>query len=154
MSESLKASLVTIGGREYRLLDWKAHSVLHHVCLLQLIRGIGLDALHPEEGESDVGYFLRLQAALLESGRTLELVAAYLMPLDVAEADWTPATARAIAAEIGGSTADADYEVVFGLAVEAVKGFFFAARSSAGLSRGSLPTPLARRAPDPSWPVR
>src|SRR5690606_6481924 len=93
--------------------------------LQRQIQDSGLDRVLPmDDDESDAAYLVRMQGALVRSGRAPEIIACYLLPHGMTNAEWTPAVAQATAAHIGGLDTEADREQVHALALEAVFGFF------------------------------
>lgn len=137
---------VTLGGRAFRVIDFDARNVRNDHYLQKHLRASGLDRVLPAEDESSAAYLVRLQAALLDSGVAVDLIAGYLLPDGVSEAQWTPALAADTAAHIGACTAAADRECVEDLALQAVFGFF-----RQGLARlARFQSSLATLAPTPS----
>jgi len=76
------------------------------------------------DGDSDKGYLIRLQTALLESGKACDLVAGYLLPQGKTEQDWNEAMAKDIAKHVGRCNTQEDRDAVVYLAMQCCFGFF------------------------------
>jgi hypothetical protein len=117
-------STVTLGGREFRVVDMGRRTVLLDHYLMRLIRATGIDRVMPMDGDGADTYLARLQSALIDSGRAHELIAGYLLPVGMTEREWTPDIAREVARHVALCDTEADREQVMTLALEVSIGFF------------------------------
>jgi hypothetical protein len=78
----------------------------------------------PMDGETNAVYLVRLQSALIDSGKACDLVGAYLLPEGTDELEWTPKGARETAQFIARLNTAADRQAVNEVAMEVVFGFF------------------------------
>lgn len=115
---------VTLGGREFKVLDFARRTVLQDHYLQRYLRQIGADSVLPRDGEKDAAYTVRLTTTIIDSGKAPDLIAGFLLPLDKEEKDFTPAMAAEIAQHIGQCNTPQDREQVITLATEVAFGFF------------------------------
>lgn len=127
---------IALGGRRFKVIDFDRRTVLQDHYLMRKMRQSGVDTVMPMDGDTDTGYMIRVQTALIDSGIAHELLAGYLLPLEKSESDFTQDMARDTAAHIAGCNTDIDRDTVNALSVQLAFGFF-----RAGLER--LKTSLA-----------
>ena len=115
-----------LGGRRFRIMNFDRRTSAHDHYLMRLIRQTGLDKVMPmdQEREQDSAYLVRLQTALIDSGRAHELVGAYILPEGVTETDWTKDMALATAKHIAKCNTEEDRTAINALAMDCVWGFF------------------------------
>jgi len=116
--------VVTLGGHRFAVIDYDSRTVLQDHYLQTLVQDLGLDKVLPMDGEPDAAYLIRMQNAVIRSGRAHELIAGYLLPEGMTNAEWDRATAKATAKHIGSLSTEEDRDAVIGLAMDAVFGFF------------------------------
>jgi len=132
---------IRLGGRFFRVVDLDRRTVLQDHYLHSRVRALGIDKLLPGEAETDLAYLVRMQDALIDSGRAHEIIAAFLMPQGTDEAAWTPAIAADTAAHIGACNTPEDRGIVMALAVQACFGFFRQGLEQLERFRASLADP-------------
>jgi hypothetical protein len=117
--------VVVLGGREFDVIDFDRRTVRQDHYLQRQIQDAGLDKVLPmDDDEGDAAYLVRMHSALIRSGRAPEIIACYLLPRGLPNAEWSVDVAKATAAHIGALDTEADRELVHRLALEAVFGFF------------------------------
>lgn len=116
--------LIPLGGQFFRVIDFDHRTVLIDHYLMKMIRKTGADRAMPMDGEHPNVFVIRLQCLLIDSGLTPELLAGYLVPQDITEAQWTPTIAKQTAKFIGQLNTKEDREMVATLSVEVAFGFF------------------------------
>lgn len=115
----------TLGGKRFRTIDFGRRTVLIDHYLMRQLRG--LDRVMPMDGEDDATWFARLQTAIVDSGRSHEILAGYLLPQEpkaIDEREWTPQLARATARHIALLDTESDRERVLELSMQAALNFF------------------------------
>lgn len=115
---------VTLGGRSFVAIDIDRRTVLIDHQLMTIIQEAGLSRVLPMDGETDADYLVRMQAALIASGRVPDLLGAYLLPEGVSAEQWTRQIARDTAKYVARLNDPDDRELVLRLAMEATWGFF------------------------------
>ena len=89
------SSDIKLGGRLFSFVNYAAITSLNEHYVMKLMRETGLDRVVPVlDEESDAAYLARLQAAMIDTLRTHELLAGYLLPLGKGEPDWDLQMAR------------------------------------------------------------
>ena len=99
-NDQLEKDVVTLGERRFVVIDFGRRTVAQDHHIMKEIRRSGVDKVLPMDGESDSAYVIRLQTALIDSGRACNLIAGYLIPEGKEERDWTPRMAEEIVAHI------------------------------------------------------
>ena len=127
-----------IGGRLFSVANMERRTVLMDHYQMALLRSIGLDRVMPEDKEEGQDWLMRLHAELLASGKTCELLGAYLLPSGKTERDWTPEMAQQTARHLERCDTAEDRDLVNELALEFVFGFFRHAVRSLETSRISF----------------
>lgn len=115
---------VILGGREFTVIDFDRRTVRQDHYLQTKIQDSGIDKVLPMDSEDDTAYLVRMHNALVRSGRAPEIIACYLLPQGMTNADWTPDVATRTAKFIGALDTADDRDEVHRLAMEAVFGFF------------------------------
>ena len=117
-------SVIVIGGREFRVIDWDSRTVAQDHYMQKLVRQTGVDKVMPMDGEAEVAYLARLQSSLIDSGKCCDLISGFLLPVEVVEKPWAPEVARGIAKHIASCNTQEDRDLVIDLSMQAVLGFF------------------------------
>ena len=115
---------VVLGGREFAVMIYDDRKVSHDHYIMREMRRSGVDKVMPNEDEDDTEYMVRVQAHLIDSGRTCNLLAAFLLPKGTTEAGWNSQVSDDIAAHIENCNTQADRDLVVQLSMEQVFGFF------------------------------
>lgn len=140
-------ALVKLGERMFHVIDFERRTVAQDLYLQRLIRATGLDRTLPAEDEPPAAYLVRLQAALADSGKAVQLIAGYLLPQGTSERDWTEALAAETARHILGCDTREDRDQVASLALDCVFGFFRQGLERLARSRASFAEAQAKMAP-------
>jgi hypothetical protein len=114
----------SLGGKRFLEIDFDKRTVLIDHYMMRIIRAHRLDTVMPMEGESNAAYFVRVQTAVLDTGRAHELLGGFLLPDGKVERDWTPDMGKQTADHIAHCNTEADRELVLDLCTEAVFAFF------------------------------
>ncbi len=130
--------VIELGGVQFKVVDFDLRTVLIDHYLMRRLRESGADKVMPMDGENEQAYLVRMQSALLDSGKCPELLAGILIPPETSPADWTPQGAAKIAKFIGGLNTQADREQVIQISLEVVFGFFVQGLAWLKRSRASL----------------
>jgi len=86
-----------IGGKAFKVIDLERRTVQHDGYLMALVSRLGIDRMAPADDEDAAAFALRVLHRIIEQGAAAELAAAFLLPVDLTETDWTPAhTPRAV----------------------------------------------------------
>ena len=113
---------IELAGKRYHPLQ--NGPMAHDIWLMNQVAAAGLSELAMGEGETAEAYVERLLHHLLASGKVFALLAGLLLPEGVAAADWQPATADGIAAELSRVTDPADKAAIRQLVVGLLLEFF------------------------------
>lgn len=116
--------IIGLGGVDFKVVDFDLRTVLIDHYLMRKLRETGADKVMPMDGENEQAYLIRMQSALLDSGKAQDLLAGILIPPETSAAEWTPQGAAKIAKFIGGLNTQDDREKVIQLSLEIVFGFF------------------------------
>ena len=108
---------LTLGDKRFQVIDFDRRTVLQDHYVQSVIQQSGIDRLLPDESESDAGFLARVDAALLASGRTVDLIAGLLVPDGQPATEWDRKTAKETAAHIATCTDPDDRELVQQLAL-------------------------------------
>ena len=121
---ALTKSVVTLGGREFTVIDFERRTIAIDLYLHRVMRESRLDRVLPEQEEEVEAYIARIQSAVIDCGRAQELIAGHLVPDGGTEHDWTPAVAAETTRHIGSCNTAEDREIVVELCSRVVFGFF------------------------------
>lgn len=116
--------LFMLGGKPFRAIDFDRRTALIDHYLMSTIRRLGLDKVVPMDGEDDKAYLIRVQAAIIDSGRVQDLIAGFIVPDGTSERQWTPELARKTSKHIALCDTQDDRELILDLSIEAVFAFF------------------------------
>jgi hypothetical protein len=151
--------IVRLGGREFRVIDFDRRTIPIHLYLEREMRASGLDKVIPGPEESDDAWAMRLRTQLVDSGRAVDMVAGYIVPLKhpglsgwwqkllalfkprafQTERDWSPEMAADTAAHIRLCAAADDIGTFDQLALAVALSFFMHAVEQFNRFRSSLP---------------
>ena len=124
---ALTESVVTLGGREFTVINFERRTATIELYLQRLWHRGGLDQLAPAEGEPAADYLVRLHDALLLSGYGPDVIAGRLLPVGASPESWNAETAAEIAAHIGRCNTPEDRDRFLVLGVRMVGEMFFLA---------------------------
>lgn len=122
--EASERKKIVLGGRAFHVIDFKRRTVDQDLYMMREIRKSGVDKVMPMDGEEDVQFLVRAQTLLIDSGRAVQIIAAFLLPEGCVERDWTVKMAEQTVQHIQKLDTEEDREQVLTLAMEAVFGFF------------------------------
>lgn len=122
---------ITLGGKQFVLADLDAVTFAQHQYLMPIAAVIGVNHVWPDDTESDEEYLLRLQRVVAVSGKSVEILAGYLVPPGVR---WTIEVARETAAHLEALTDLNDQIEAQRLAAQVAPDFFARALASSGIS--------------------
>lgn len=122
---------VTLGGNEFELADLNAITFAQHQWLMPIAALIGVHNVWPDEKETDEQYGLRLQRVVAVSGKSVELLAGYLIPPG---GRWTREFAQETAAHLQSITDLDEQLTLMKLAARVTPDFFARALASFGIS--------------------
>lgn len=130
---------IKIGGRLFSFVNYVVITSLNEHYVMKLMRETGLDTVLPKgDGEADVEYLVRLQAAITDTLKAHELLAGYLLPVGKTEADWDLAMARETARHLQRVTDENDKAEIQRLVLALVFDFFKRGLDSYHASLNSL----------------
>jgi hypothetical protein len=82
------AQIIELGGKSYRAIE--VSTVEHDFTVMQLLVETGLDKVSKAEGESADDFAIRVLRTVMASGKSFDLLGAFLIPADIPDLDWTP----------------------------------------------------------------
>jgi len=92
--EERKMETLEIGATRWICLEWSHITIERHGWLGQQMQESGLSRLQQKPGEALGDFFCRFVFEAMISGRAYQLLAGFLLPIGVAEKDWSPERAR------------------------------------------------------------
>lgn len=145
-TDTSKLSLIELGGRIFQAIDFDKRTVMIDHYLSKIVRATGVDKVMPMDNENNAAYLIRMQAALVDSGKIPELLGGYLLPQGTVESEWTPVLAAQTAKFIKTLNTQQDRETVLTLGADIVFGFFeqglvWLNRSLNALRKATPPSP-------------
>jgi hypothetical protein len=81
------AQIIELGGKSYRAIE--VSTVEHDFTVMQLLVETGLDKVSKAEGESADDFAIRVLRTVMASGKSFDLLGAFLIPADIPDLDWT-----------------------------------------------------------------
>lgn len=132
MSESIE-----LGGARYAVV--KRPTLRQEVYIGALARRAGVIDPMPAAGEDPEAFATRVVMQANEAGVLFDLLGATLMPAGVAEKDWTPGIAEAIALQLGDLQDEKDKQRARQLIAEALVPFMRAGLASFTRTPGASP---------------
>ena len=124
---ALTKSVVTLGGREFTIIDFSRRPLAMDLHLRRVFHDIGADKFRPLQGEAVKNYLARVYELVVDSGRALDLIAGRLLPVGASPESWNAETAAEIAAHIGRCNTPEDRDRFLELGVRTVGDVFFMA---------------------------
>lgn len=127
---------ITLGGRKFRPVV--QGSIANDCWTMGRIQRAGLTSVPRAENQSAESWARDVLAAVMESGRLLELLGGLLVPVEIEDSAWSEDLARQTAAFIGGLTAPDDKATVQALTLSVLLPFFESELASSRSSAASL----------------
>lgn len=145
--------VLRFGGRSFRAIDFDRRTVALDHYLMRLTRASGVDKVMPMDGEANEAYLFRLQTLMIDSGLVCDILGGYLLPVEMAETNWTTAVAKQTSKCLSTCNTQQEREEVLALAMEVVFGFFkqgleSLVRSQKFLAQQAAPRPASEQAPN------
>ena len=145
--------VIALGGRRFHTADLDRRTVRQHHYLVAVTREVGSPNRIPED-ENDFGVVLtEWEADVLASGKGCELLGAFLLPEGKVERDWTREMATDTQAFLEQLDREEDRNLVDGLVMECLIGFFQRALRQLQTSLKSIERPSAPTSDEPSREV-
>ena len=83
------AEIIELGGKRFRVIE--ESTVEHDFTVIQLLADSGLDKFAQAEEESTADFSMRILRTVMVTGKSFDLLGAFLIPEDIPDLEWTPA---------------------------------------------------------------
>jgi hypothetical protein len=82
------AQIIELGGKSYRAIE--VSTVEHDFTVMQLLVECGLDKVSKTDEESADDFAIRILRMVMASGKSFNLLGAFLIPAETPDLEWTP----------------------------------------------------------------
>jgi len=82
------AEIIELGGKGFRAIENR--TVELDFTIMQLLVQCGLDKVSQAEGEGAEDFAMRIFSSVMASGKSFDLLGAFLIPAEIPDLDWTP----------------------------------------------------------------